>query len=135
MERNMDINIYDDIVSIPFVLHKKFIRNYSAELTTLIQQSPSYKIQKELTEIKHQLKVTSGNGQKYLKTKQAATLIGVSTSFLQKNMQGIFREGKHYYYPGNDARLLRWDREKLEKWVQGEARNNEDKALIAKLLD
>ncbi len=135
MERIMDIKIYDDIASIPFVLHKTFIRNYSTELTTLMQQLPSCKIQKELTEIKYQLKATSGNGQKYLKTKQAATFIGVSTSFLQKNMRGTFREGKHYFYPSNDARLLRWDREELEKWVQGEARNNEDKALIAKLLD
>ena len=131
----MDTEIYDDIASIPFVLHKTFIRNHRTELATLMQQLPSSAIQKELTEIKYQLKATSGNGQKYLKTKQAATLISVSTSFLQKIMQSTFQEGKHYFYPSNDVRLVRWDREELEKWVQGEARNNEDKALIAKLLD
>ena len=131
----MDKEGYDDITSIPFILHKKFLKNHSAELTSFMQSLPSNKIHKELTELKNHLKAISDNGQKYLKTQQAAALISVSVSFLQKNMGRIFQERIHYFYPSNDARLLRWDREELEKWVQGEVRNNEDKALITKLLD
>jgi len=133
-DKNMDESSFD-IANIPFVLHKTFIKNHHAELSTLIERTPCNKIQKELNKIKQHLKVLTGSGQKYLKTQQAAALINVSTSFLQKNMQGTFQERKHYFYPSNDVRLLRWDREELEKWIQGEAQDNEDKALIAKLLD
>ena len=131
----MNTEHYYDLSSIPFVLHKEFVNNHSVELSDWMYRSFSNATQKELREINHHLKAISGNAQKYLKIQQAAALISVSVSFLQKNMGGVFQEGKHYFYPGNDIRLLRWDKEALEKWVQGESRNDEDKALIAKLLD
>ncbi len=70
---------------------------------------------------------------KYLKTKDMAVFISVSESFLEKNMGGIFRRGVHFSRP-KEARLLGWDVDNMITWRKGEE-SDEDKALIAKLLD
>jgi len=69
----------------------------------------------------------------FMKTKEMAQNLSVSTSFLEKNMDVIFHDGTHFYRNG-DARLLRWDIPAMHNWVKG-GNNNADNSLLNKLLD
>ncbi len=124
-----------DIAEIPFILHKQYISHHTVELSSLLQATSSYRVREEIREIKKLLKPFIDSNQKYLKTDQAAKFIGVSVSFLQKNRDIYFQKGIHYFIPHNDARLVRWDKEALEQWIEGEVYSDEDKTLISKLLD
>ena len=55
---------------------------------------------------------------RYLKTLEAAEYMSVSKSFLEKNMDVIFKQSTHYYIH-DDARLTRWDIYALDGWMQG----------------
>lgn len=55
----------------------------------------------------------------YLKTTEAAEYMSVDVSFLKKNMGVIFKEKVHFYHP-KDARIVRWNIDALDSWIQGE---------------
>ena len=124
-----------DIHAIPFIIQKQYFTHHKEELHTFMCRKPDHAIQAELRELKQRLKPFAVAGQKYLKTEQAAKYLDVSVSFLQKNRGTLFKEGTHFFIPANDTRLIRWDREALEYWIEGKERSDEDKTLISKLLD
>jgi len=70
----------------------------------------------------------------FMKVTDMAQNLSVSKSFLEKNMDGIFIEGKHFSR-ADDARLVRWNVERMHKWARGEEIDETDKQLLSKLLD
>ena len=69
----------------------------------------------------------------FMKTKEMAQNLSVSTSFLEKNMDVIFHDGTHFHRNG-DARLLLWDVPAMHNWVKG-GNDDADNSLLNKLLD
>jgi len=66
---------------------------------------------------------------RYLKTKDAASYIGVDPSFLTKKQEIIFKEGIHFFRPGGSA-ILRWDIDALEVWMRtAKEEENHDEIL------
>ena len=70
----------------------------------------------------------------FMKATDMAQNLSVSKSFLEKNMDEIFIEGKHFSR-ANDARLVRWDVVQMHKWAKGEEDAENDSELLSKLLD
>jgi len=70
----------------------------------------------------------------FMKVSDMAQNLSVSKSFLEKNMDGIFTDGKHFCR-ADDARLVRWDVDQMHKWAKGEESDETDKQLLSKLLD
>jgi hypothetical protein len=56
---------------------------------------------------------------KYIKVTEAAEYLSVDKSFLKKNMGVIFIEKLHFYKP-KDSRIVRWNIDALDSWIQGE---------------
>lgn len=67
---------------------------------------------------------------KFVSTKDAAAFIGVDPSFLTKRQGGVFKQGEHFFKPQGES-IVRWDIEKLEKWM----RSNSDELMIDEELE
>jgi len=128
VERNMSTKISEDIAAIPFMLHKQFVINHEIELKNTMS-STSPKIEKELAEIKRQLKRPIVPIRQYAKTKYAAAYLNVDSSFLTKRMRKIFIEGKHYFKPENES-IVRWDLSALDEWMTSEYNDPIDDELV-----
>ena len=74
---------------------------------------------------------------RYFKTAAAAEYLDVDVSFLKKQIGTIFHQGVHFYRP-SDARLLRWDMEALDAWIQGDSQidiaDTENSKILQHLL-
>lgn len=105
------------------------------EVKVICILSMYYTLQKQLESILHIIKKQPiSTNHTYLKTAQMAQDLSMSKSFLEKNMDSIFKEGQHFHR-GGEARLLRWNVKEMHKWMEEGALDEFHKNLLSELLD
>ena len=65
---------------------------------------------------------------KFVSTKEAANFLNVDPSFLTKRQGTVFKQGEHYFKPTGES-IVRWDIEKLEKWMRTTVQDSVDEEL------
>lgn len=65
---------------------------------------------------------------KFVSTKEAANFLNVDPSFLTKRQGTVFKQNEHYFKPPGES-IVRWDIEKLEKWMRTTIQDSVDEEL------
>ncbi len=70
---------------------------------------------------------------RYLKLEEASEYLSVSESFLKQRKGTIFKENIHFFSPSGE-KIVRWDRFKLDEWIQTSSIDVNSDNLVNKLL-
>lgn len=69
-----------------------------------------------------------------MKTKDMAEYLSVHEDFLTKNENILFFTGVHLTRPDSKVRMVRWNVSAMELWMMGQSTNQEEQALLDRLL-
>lgn len=69
-----------------------------------------------------------------MKTKEMAEYLSVHEDFLTNNENILFFVGVHLTRPNPKVRMVRWNVSAMELWMMGQSINQEEQALLDRLL-
>jgi hypothetical protein len=110
-----EYNLYHKMSTIEkeIILQKDIMQNIMTEIDTIDNTSLLLDIRDKINKKLHKKPYIEP---KYMKTTDAAVLIGVDPSFLTKRQGKVFKLGEHFHKPEGES-IVRWDITALEKWI------------------
>jgi hypothetical protein len=70
---------------------------------------------------------------RYLKTEELSEYLSVSIGWIKKRMGSTFKKDIHYFKPQGE-KILRWDRIKIDEWLQTSSSEDNIQKILDKLI-